>query len=864
MRYIKISVLFLIGLMIFGGSIGAKSMPKHISQYVHRVWKAENGLPQNTITAITQTTDGYLWLGTRAGVIRFDGVRFTVFNKENTPEMKDDNIWTLCADPNGGLWIGTNFGGLLHYRDNKLRSYTTQEGLSDNGIWSLYYDPDGTLWIGTSGGGLNYYRQGEFGKVTIADGLSSDYIWSTYRDSQGALWIGTDGGGLNRMLNGAVTQYNYTNGFPADYVFAITEDDAGALWFATEAGLFKYSNERFTRFTTDDGLAGNIVWTMLYDSHSNLWIGTDGEGLNLFRGGHFSIYNESMGLSSDLIACLYEDREHNVWVGTKGGGLNQFIDGVITTYTEKEGLSYDFVYSVYGDEEDNLWIGTGNGGLCKFRQGEFISYTTADGLSDDIILAVCGSQRGGVWLGTDGGGLDYWSEERIEHYSDQQGLPSNTIWSLFEDRQGTLWIGTDGGGLSSLTDGEFRHYGYEYGVNSEFISEIYEDHSGVIWIATRDVGLYRYQDGIFKQFTIEDGLLSDIVWSIHEDQAHTFWIGTSEGINRINRGGISSYDRKDGLFDDIVYSILEDDAGYLWMSGNRGIYRIERAAFERYDQGQIRAIPYLSFGIADGMKANECNYGTPSGWRTGDGHLWFPTIKGVSMIDPTRVIQNDLIPQVTIERVKIDGREYSPDSVIEVPPGYGNIEIQYTALSFVDAQKVFFRYRLENYNSDWIDARRRREAFYTNIPPGEYTFRVIACNNDGIWNETGATLKIVLKPHYYQQAWFRLLMVLGLVGLGAGIYYLRVRQLVKREKELNRRVTEAVEQIRTLKGLIPICASCKKIRDDSGYWNQLESFISEHSDVEFSHGICPECMRKLYPDYVTDKKEKTNSGESKA
>ncbi|MBN2600758.1 MAG: hypothetical protein JXR87_02050, partial [Candidatus Marinimicrobia bacterium] len=408
----------------------------------------------------------------------------------------------------------------------------------------------------------------------------------------------------------------------------------------------------------------------------------------------------------------------------------------------------------------------------------------------------------------------------------------------------------DGGGLNRYVDGVVTNFDFEWGFISEYVSEISESHDGSIWIATRDYGLYQFSNDRFINYSTENGLSSNIVWTIYEDADSRIWVGTNQGLNRIHGGEICHYATAEGLFDDVIYGILEDDRNCLWTSGNGGIYCIDKSEIEKYDQGKLDRISYLSFGISDGMKTTECSYGSPSGWKTSDGNLWFPTIKGLVTIDPARIYEDRLVPNVIIEKIAFNGNGQKPDEDLIIPPGLGNVEIKYTALSFRDPQKVQFRYQLQGFDKDWIEVDKRRTAYYTNLKPGKYMFQVSACNHPGIWNDTGAAIEFTLKPHIYQTIFFYLIMGILMVGLFIGTYRFRVMQLRRREIILQKRINDAIAEIKTLGGLIPICASCKKIRDDRGYWNQVEKYISEHTEAVFSHGMCPDCMEKYYGDFM--------------
>jgi hypothetical protein len=360
--------------------------------------------------------------------------------------------------------------------------------------------------------------------------------------------------------------------------------------------------------------------------------------------------------------------------------------------------------------------------------------------------------------------------------------------------------------------------------------------------------LVRFSSERFTVYTTLEGLSHNEVYSIYEDSDGTLWIGTAGGLNRFQGGVFKTITTKDGLFDDVVYVILDDGRGNFWMTCNKGIFRVSKKELEALAQGQIKTVTSLAYGTADGMRSRECNGGfQPAGWKARDGKLWFPTLKGVVAIDPTQIKTNELVPPVVIEQFIVNHQAVDSLERPQLPPGQGELEVQYTALSFLAPEKVRFRYQLEGYDRDWIDAGTRRAAYYTNIPPGDYRFRVVACNNDGVWNEVGAALEFRLDPAVYETPVVYALGGLALVLIAWGLHRLRVRQLEARENELTQRVEETLAAMKVLSGLLPICSSCKKIRDDRGYWNQIEAYIRDHSEAEFTHSICPECVKKLYP-----------------
>lgn len=740
---------------------------KAVTQYVHNLWQIEQGLPQNSIYAIIQAHDGYLWIGTEEGLSRFDGVRFVNFDKHNTPAIKNNWIRALYESRDGTLWIGTDGGGLVSLSKNQFKSFNTENGLSSNFIKTIAEDKNGALWIGT-GKGLNRYANGKFTIYKVKDGLTNDYIRALAADQEGNVWIGTIGGGLNRYNDGKFTSYE-TN----SRVGIVDVRPDGELWIGTGGGgVSRLRNGEFTTFTTTQGLSNDSIFAITGDE-SATWVGTDGGGLDFIHGDKISHYTAAEGLSSNRVLSLYTDREGSLWIGTDRG-LNRLYEGKFTSFGAAEGLQHDLVLAVSQDSEGNMWFGTDGGGVYSPRHGGFTKLTTKDGLSDDAILSVFGG-KDALWIGTYTGGLNRVSKGKITVIDSDKGLPNDTVYSVYEDREGDLWIGTFEG-LSRLSHGTITTYTKGNGLSDDAIRCVIQDHTGAIWIGT-DHGLNRFSNGKITSFTTKDGLSDDWVLSFHEDSSGNLWIGTSGGLNRYRNGKFTSYTSKDGLFHDVVFSILEDDHRNLWMTCNKGVYGVNRKDLDDFDQKLIARIPSFSFGTADGMRSSECNGGSQSpAWKSNDGKLWFATMRGVSMVDPVRLKTNKLAPPVQIEDFIVDNHSVFGHST-ELGPGKEKFEFHYTALSFLNPAKVLFQYKLEGLDHDWVEAGTRRAAYYTSIPPGKYTFRVRASNNDGVWNEAGAVIPFTLKPYFYQTAWFYVFCTAAALLAGFGLHRLRVEQL---------------------------------------------------------------------------------------
>jgi len=764
-----LNLVFLL-LLVGSGTALALDSRRDLSQFSREVWLTENGLPQNTVHSIAQTKDGYVWIGTEEGLARFDGIRFTVFDKQNTPQLKSNYIRTLLADRQGALWIGTA-EGLVRLLDGKFTVFTTNEGLPSDTIQAVYEDHEGNLWVATANG-LGLFKSGGVTTFTTRERLVGGSIQALFEDADRALWIATSYG-VGRLKDGKFANYTVRDGLGSNSVRSIQQDRDGRLWFGSLGGLTSFSGGRFTTYTTRDGLPNDRIISLHADRDGGLLIGTAG-GLCRFNDGRFTGFNTGEALSTSTILSLLEDLEGNLWIGTESGGINLLKDTKFTTYTVRNGLSNDLVKSIYGDRQGNTWIGTDGGGLNLLKDGKLSVYNTRDGLSSNVVLALFGDDAGDLWAGTPDG-LNRFSHGKFTVYTSADGLANNDVRSIFADHRGNLWIGTRGG-LTRMKDGVFRTFTEVDGLANDLIATIYEDAKGNLWIGTFG-GLSRFKDGEFTTFTTKDGLSSDAVISLYEDSDGTLWIGTNGGgLNRMKDGQLTAYTTRSGLLDDVVYRVLEDGRNNLWLSCRKGIFHVSKKELDEFAGGRIASISPVAYGTADGMITRECSGGGhPAGWRGSDGKLWFPTIKGVAMIDPERIKTNTQAPPVVIEQIRIDDQSIAPSDGIELPRGTTRFDLYYTAPSFVAPEKVRFKYKLEGFDNDWIDSGTRRIAYYTNLRPGAYTFRVIASNNDGVWNQTGAAFGLYLKPYFYQTYWFYAVCVLGLAILAWLLFRLRVR-----------------------------------------------------------------------------------------
>jgi signal transduction histidine kinase/ligand-binding sensor domain-containing protein/ActR/RegA family two-component response regulator len=763
---------------------------KALTQYVHNAWQTDQGLPQNSVEAIVQTRDGYLWFGTQEGLVRFDGEHFEIFDRSNTKALGHNHVTVLLEDRLGTLWVGTAGGGVSRLKDGVFSRFGAQDGLSDEFVTALREDAHGTVWIGTNGHGVFGAADARVRSVTARDGLSSDNVLAIYEDRGGDLWVGTTDG-LNRLRGGNIARFSIADGLVNARITAIAADATGALWIGTDAGLNQFVDGRVSGATV---VPGTSIRSLLVDRDRNLWIGGRGAGLCRLTGGRLTTMTANDGLLNSMVLSLYEDRERNLWVGTNGGGLNRFRDGSITTYASQEGLSSDVAISVYEDRLGNLWFGTIDGLNRMAKDGSIIVYNGKDGLSNIRATSVYQDQAGDIWVGT-GGGLNRLRNGKFDTFKTRDGLVSDAVTVVQGDRSGALWIGTDSG-LNRLKDGRFTTFTIADGLTSNFVTALHEDGSGNLWIGTRGGGLNRFSESRFAPFTTKQGLSSNIVSAIYEDAEGVLWVATrGGGLNRFKNSRFTAFATKDGLFDDLVHQVLEDSQGNMWMSSNKGIFRVPKRQLNDFADGIAASISGRLYGQADGMKSGECNgIGQPSGYRTLDGRLWFPTLKGIAMIDPTRLQHNMLSPPVVIEEVRVDRTAVPVTGPASLRPGRGELEFRFSALSLVDPSRNRFKFRLEGFDLQWRETNRRSVS-YTNIPAGSYTFRVIASNNDGLWNESGATFALRLQPHFYQRWWFFSALALTFGSFLLAGHRVRVAHLHARGRELALRVEDRTKEL---------------------------------------------------------------------
>jgi signal transduction histidine kinase/ligand-binding sensor domain-containing protein len=678
-------------------------------------WVMENGLPQNTIQALAQTADGFLWLGTEAGLVRFDGVQFAVFDRNSRPALPGNDIRCLHANPDGALLVETADGTVLFSRGSLAPS---SETCSANELQARYDDGHGTGWSAVA----------NQGSVTLTAAVEKMQL---------------------RLKAGKQ--------LPGNRIQSLLADSHGALWIGTNRGLARLFNGKLDRLPVTDPLATASVLNLLEDREGNLWVGTETSGLHVLRDQRFSYIGAREGLTSDAITAVTQDATGKLWIGTNGGGLNALRltgakPGEPSAYALHFGLLSKVILSLAAAPNGSLWVGTPDG-LNRVRGSAIDAYTSADGLPDDFIRSLLVDKDGSLWIGTRRG-LAHWS-------FDQNGKPG------------------EGREITSR-----RIYTTANGLGSNLVGALTRDTHGDLWIATL-AGLSRLHAGKITTYTTANGLSSSVITALLARPDGTLLIGTEDrGWNLWNGSRFLPVSNA-GTAPASVHAILGDGLGHLWLTTGSGIARCDALQIE----GEVKAAQaaschnWVEFGPSDGLRSREtAALGHPSAIRIGSGSsasetILFATPRGLLTLSPASFPVNSVPPPVVIERFAIDDADQAlqeADSPLRIPSGKVHFQFDYAALSFTAPQKVRYRYMLEGFDKHWTEAGARRTAYYTNIPPGKYTFRVQAANNDGLWNSAGASLAFELRPHYYQTAWFYAALVLALILLAVVIIRYRL------------------------------------------------------------------------------------------
>ena len=793
-----------------------------LTQYIHTAWTARDGLKGST-RSIVQTPDGYLWIGTEFGLVRFDGVRFVPWSPPPGEGLPSPNILALVAGRDGTLWIGT-LEGLASWKDGRLINYPEIRA----GAFALLEDHDGTVWVG-AGGRLCSIRgsKTECHGINGSSGTGLFYLYgnegagvtSLYEDSDRRLWAGTESG-LWKWNPGPPERYLSE---PMDTQQAIVQGDAASgLIFGSGSNhtVRQLSGHKIEKYAVPGVLGPLKAPHLLHDRDGALWIGTYDQGVLRVSKGKTSRFALGEGLSSNLVSAFFEDREGSIWVGTTNG-LDRFREPAVSTLSAHQGLRSP-VWSVLPAHDGSLWIGYFEG-LQRWSQGQltiyhsasssekqfgrlgavsaFVRETTAAGLPDDYIGSLYEDRRGRVWI-TTGKGVAWFENGSFTRAS---GLPAGSANAIIADENDGVWISYPAQGLFHVAHGTVVQsipWPWSSGGTDLRLSAVVPDSAqGGLWLGTVNAGIGHFKDGkVSTWLGNKDGLGADLVWNLHVDHEGTLWAATEGGLSRIQEEHVSTLTTKNGLPCNAVHWVIEDDARSLWLSTACGLLRIGRSDLQAWVSDSKSSIHPALFDGSDGFTMHAMLTGySPVVKKSADGKLWFAHNDGVSVIDPQNLRLNKLAPPVHVEELKVDGNLWDASHGWRLPALTRDLEIHYTALSLVAPEKNRFKYKLEGRDSDWKDAGNERKASYTDLPPRNYRFRVMASNNNGVWNEAGDSLDFSIAPAYYQTTWFQASCVAAFLGLVWALYRYRLHQVAR---EFNVRLEERVgERVRIAREL---------------------------------------------------------------
>jgi signal transduction histidine kinase/ligand-binding sensor domain-containing protein/DNA-binding response OmpR family regulator len=819
---------------------------------VHEVWTVEDGLPVNSINGLLQSRTGYIWAATFDGLVRFDGVRFTVYNAGNSEGLPSNRIVFLTETSDGSLWLRSEQGHLVQLRDGEFTHYGPDRGIEAS-VLEFYEDRNARVWVGTSRG-LGRLEGGRF--VPVAAEAIRAPVPAILERRDGTLWVGTDGAGVFRLDGMDATAFPSTGELARDSVGALHEDAGAVLWIGTARGAYRHSDtlEPIAMgpgspdpiFSIAASPSTGAAWMLglrgVYriggrqgvrvspeerrvvrhrlvqvDAAGDVWYAS---GTALYRNGAH-VYTmgprspDTGPTSTTEISAFLLDREGSIWVGTNESGLHRLKPSVFTVYSEAEGLSSRNAYPVLEDRSGNIWVGTLGGGLSRVTDGAVTAIVDRDGIPASITSLLV-DREGRLWVGGQEGQLAVCSLADLDCARREEApLRADPILAMHEDHSGSIWLAA-GGRLFRGEPGGWSEFDAASGVPTQTVRVFLETRDGALWMGTNGAGLTRYEAGRFTSVTEANGLPSNLIRSLYQDDDGWLWIGTEgRGLARLDPrqwgaapagevapepGGawtITSYRAEHGLFDEVIHQILEDDAGRLWMSTNRGIFWVLRDELNAFAAGRTQRITSTVYTERQGLRNREANGGIhPAGARAQDGRLWFPTQDGVAVVDPRRTGLNPLPPPVVVERVTTGSAVFRPrEGSLDLDVGQRDLEIDYTALSFLSPENVRFRYRLEGYDRDWIAAGTRRTAYYTRVPPGRYTFRVIASNDAGVWNEEGAVLALRLAPAFHETRTFTVLLAITLVLGSLAAFRWRMRVARLRAEHLAVLVDERTRQL---------------------------------------------------------------------
>ena len=824
-RSVAIALLAVLWVLLPGaGRVWAAS-----GDYLIDLWDTEQNLPSSTVTAIAQTPDGFLWVGTYDGLARFDGVRFVTFDPANTPELSHTRIQGLFLDARGTLWINTFRGGLTSYRNGAFHLEWP-----DTAAYDLH-----TRLVASTTNSVTFVMQ--FGEVMQRDISKPGAEWKIVTpppgsrpifqcaDHENRLWFLTRDGHILRFAAGKFEVLPQDGGLAGKHIYTLAVDGRNNVWAGAEGVIARWDGQAFADMTPTNSPT-TVSPTLIFPfGDGDMWV-CDGDRFREMK--HGAWVNEAvewrglMGWASGRAMGAHQDRDGGIWFNHYGNGLFHVTPaGKFQRLTSRDGLPGDRVGAWFQSSDGGVWMGVDRGGLARLRDRYFHVLGVAEGLTVRTALSVCEDTKGAIWIGTSGGGLCRWQDERMTPFPVGGSASANFVFSVWPKADGGLWLSAaEGEEWYQLQDNRLQRVPWEmHGIKS-----ILADHDGNVWLGTKsgivewsgnqrrllgtndaattpsvralalapdgtvwggadDGTLYHCTAARTESLRPEDALAEQPLYSLLADRDGTVWAGTFRGgLLRYTNGQFFRFTAKQGLPVDVISQILEDDRGRLWLGTHQGIYCVSKAVLNACANGEVATVDYVAYGRHDGLPALECSDGyQPACWRGANGRLWFTTVRGVVWVNPDELTANAAQPPVKIEEFRVDGEQVVLNGgPLRVPPGRKQFDLRFTALNFDGGEKTRFRYQLEGFDPDWVKVETLRTAHYTRLQPHTYRFHVTACNNQGIWNETGDSLTFTVEPYFYQTTWFAVLATV--LTLGALVFTVRKIATTKYRRRLAR------------------------------------------------------------------------------